>query len=87
MNKKNNVIIYTSSLCGYCYMAKSLLNKSKIPYYEISIDINYKNKEEMINKSNGRTSVPQIFYKNLHIGGYDDLYKLENENGFEIFNR
>ena len=87
MNKKDNVIIYTSSLCGFCYMAKSLLNKNKIPYDEINIDINHKKKEEMINKSNGRITVPQIFYKNWHIGGYDDLYKLENENGLEIFKK
>ena len=46
MNKKNNVIIYTSSLCGFCYMAKSLLNKNKIPYDEINIDINHKKRRK-----------------------------------------
>ena len=83
MNK--NVIIYTSSLCGFCYRAKSLLKKKNIPFEEIDIDLDYNKRIEMIKKSGGRTSVPQIFYKNLHIGGCDDLYKLEEKNGLEIF--
>ena len=83
MNK--NVIIYTSSLCGFCYRAKSLLNKKNVSYEEIDIDLNLEKRSEMIKKSNGSTSVPQLFYKNLHIGGCDDLYKLEEENGLKIF--
>ena len=83
MNK--DVIIYTSSLCGFCYRAKSLLNRNNIPFEEIDIDLNYNKRNEMIKKSGGRTSVPQIFYKNRHIGGCDDLYKLEKENELKIF--
>ena len=80
-----NIIIYTSSLCGFCYRAKSLLKSKNIPFEEIDIDLDYSKKNEMIKKSGGSTSVPQIFYKNHHIGGCDDLYKLEAENGLEIF--
>ncbi len=83
MNK--NIIIYTSSLCGFCYRAKSLLKKKNIPFEEIDIDLDYSKRNEMIKKSNGRTSVPQIFFKDHHIGGCDDLYKLEEENNLEIF--
>ena len=83
MNK--NIIIYSSSLCGFCYRAKSLLKKKNIPFEEIDIDLDYNKRIEMIKKSAGRTSVPQIFYKNHHIGGCDDLYKLEQEVGLEIF--
>jgi glutaredoxin 3 len=83
MNK--NTIIYTSSLCGYCYRAKSLLKRKNILFEEIDIDLDYSKRNEMIEKSGGETSVPQIFYKNRHIGGCDDLYKLEEENGLEIF--
>ena len=82
MNK--NIIIYTSSLCGFCYRAKSLLKKKNIPFEEINIDLDYNKRNEMIKKSSGRTSVPQIFYKNRYIGGCDDLFKLEKENGLEI---
>ena len=83
MNK--NIIIYTSSLCGFCYRAKSLLKKKNIPFDEIDIDLDYNKKNEMIKKSGGSTSVPQIFFKDHHIGGYEDLYNLEKENGLEIF--
>ncbi len=83
MNK--NIIIYTSSLCGFCYHAKSLLKKKNIPFEEIDIDLDYNKRIEMIKKSGGRTSVPQIFYKNRHIGGCDGLYKLEEDTGLENF--
>ena len=83
MNK--NITIYTSSLCGFCYRAKSLLKKKNIPFEEIDIDLDYTKRNEMINKSGGRTSVPQIFFNDHHIGGCDDLYKLEEDNGLEIF--
>ena len=83
----NNIIIYTSSLCGFCYSAKSLLKRKNIPFEEINIDLDYNKRNEMIKKSGGKTSVPQIFYKNRHIGGCDDLYKLEEENELEIFIR
>ena len=83
MNK--NIIIYTSTLCGFCYRAKSLLEKNNIPFEEIDIDLNYDKRNEMIKKSGGRTSVPQIFFKDYHIGGCDDLYNLEEDNGLENF--
>ena len=83
MNK--NITIYTSSLCGFCYRAKSLLQKKNIPFEEIDIDLDNNKRNEMIKKSDGRTSVPQIFYKNRHIGGCDDLYKLAEENDLNIF--
>ncbi len=83
MNK--NIIIYTSSLCGFCYSAKSLLKKRNIPFEEIDIDLDYSKRNEMIKKSGGRTSVPQIFFKDCHIGGCDDLYKLDEDYSLENF--
>ena len=83
MNK--NIIIYTSSLCEFCYRAKSLLKKKDIPFEEIDIDLDFSKRNEMIKKSGGRTSVPQIFFKDHHIGGCDDLYKLEEDNRLESF--
>jgi glutaredoxin 3 len=77
---KNKVVIYTSSLCGFCYKAKSLLKKKNIVFEEIDVDFQYEKKIEMINKSNGRTSVPQIFFGNKHIGGCDDLFELEEKD-------
>ena len=79
--------IYTSSLCGFCYKAKSLLKRKNILFNEISIDIDHEKKKEMISRSKGKTSVPQIFFGNYHLGGYDELYKLEQKNGLEILNK
>ena len=80
-----DIIIYTSSLCGFCYRAKSLLKRKNLPFEEIDIDLDSNKRNEMIKKSGGRTSVPQIFFKDQHIGGCDDLYKLEEDNGLENF--
>ena len=85
MKKVNKVVIYTSQLCGYCYKAKSLLKKKNILFDEVNVDISYEKKKEMINRSNGRSSVPQIFFGDQYIGGCDELYKLDQENGLEIF--
>ena len=87
MKKENTVIIYTSSLCGFCYKAKSLLKRKGIVFQDINIDIDHEKKKEMIKRSNGKTSVPQIFFGNSHVGGCDDLYKLEEENGLEILKK
>ena len=80
-----NIVIYTSSLCGFCYRAKSLFKRKNIPFKEIDIDLDFEKRKEMIKKSNGSNTVPQIFYKDNHVGGCDDLFKLEEENGLEIF--
>ena len=86
MKENEKVIIYTSSLCGFCYKAKTLLKKYNIDYNEVNIDFDYKKREEMVLKANGKTSVPQIFINSLHIGGCDDLYELEKNKKLEIFN-
>jgi len=72
------MVIYTGNLCGYCSMAKKLLKGKNIDFEEINIHSQYDKKEEMIRLSGGRMSVPQIFYGEQHIGGYDDLYNMEN---------
>ena len=85
MKKKNEVIIYTSVLCGFCHKAKSLLKRKDIFFHEINVDLDYNKKEEMITKSNGRTSVPQIFFGDYHVGGCDDLLELEKDNDLRNF--
>ena len=71
------IIIYSSINCGYCEMAKKLLDEKKINYQEINLYEEPDKREEMLNKSNGKRTVPQIFYGNIHIGGYEDLKTLE----------
>ena len=87
MKIAETVVIYTSSLCGFCYKAKSLLKSKNIFFNEINIDIEHEKREEMISRSNGKTSVPQIFFGDHHLGGCDELYKLEQENGLEFLNK
>ncbi|ANH13646.1 TPA: glutaredoxin 3 [Legionella pneumophila] len=72
----NEVILYTTGYCPYCIKAKELLDRKKIIYTEIRVDLQPELREEMIQKS-GRRTVPQIFINGQAIGGCDDLYALE----------
>ena len=72
-----NVIVYMGPMCGYCDAAKRLLNKKNIPYKEINVALEEDKMEEMIKKSNGKRTIPQIFIENYYVGGYDELRALE----------
>ena len=74
-----NVEIYTGPLCAFCDFAKALLDRKGISYKEIFIGDDTNKMEEMIKKSNGMRTVPQIFIDGQHIGGNDKLYALEKE--------
>ena len=71
-----DVIIYSKAQCPYCDLAKNLLNQKKVSYTEIRIDLDEKERDEMIRQS-GKRTVPQIFINGQSIGGYDDLATLE----------
>lgn len=71
------VEIYTTPICGYCRMAKSLLDKKGVNYTEIDVMANPSRKSEMMKRANGGRTVPQIFISSTHVGGCDDLYELE----------
>ena len=73
-----NITVYTGPMCSYCDAAKRLLNKKNIPFKEINIALEEGKMEEMLKKSNGMKTIPQIFIENFHIGGYDELRALEN---------
>ncbi len=70
------VTIYTSAWCGYCTMAKRLLDSKGVRYDEIPVDMDVKRRAEMEQRS-GRRTVPQIWIGERHVGGYDDLAALE----------
>jgi glutaredoxin 3 len=72
----SKIIIYSKEVCPYCVRAKALLQKKGVAFEEIKITDD-KTKQEMIEKSGGRMSVPQIFINEKHIGGCDDLYALD----------
>ena len=73
------VVIYTGPMCNYCSAAKHLLNKKKVSYEEIDIGYDDKKREEMLKKSNGAKTIPQIFIEEKHVGGYVELKALENK--------
>ncbi len=73
-----NVEIYTKSTCGYCHAAKRLLTSKGVKFSEVSLSQNPDKKTEMIQRSNGGRTVPQIFIGTTHVGGCDDLFALES---------
>jgi glutaredoxin 3 len=75
-----SVTIYTGPLCNFCEAAKRLLARNNAEYKEIDISTTDGAMDEMIKKANGRRTVPQIFFDEQYIGGYDDIRALEKEN-------
>jgi len=71
------VEIYTKTFCPYCWRAKQLLDSKGVEYREISVYYGGEIREQMILRANGRTTVPQIFIREHHVGGCDDLYALD----------
>ena len=74
------ITIYTGPLCNYCDAAKRLLTRNNVEYKEISIATVDGAMDEMIAKANGKRTIPQIFFDEQHIGGYDDVRALEKDN-------
>ena len=74
------ITIYTGPFCNYCEAAKRLLTRNNAPYNEIDISKVDGAMDEMIKKANGKRTIPQIFFDDEHIGGYDETRALEREN-------
>ncbi|MDF1760209.1 MAG: glutaredoxin 3 [Coxiellaceae bacterium] len=72
-----DVVIYSKAVCPYCDRAKDLLGQKGVSYTEKRIDKNPDDLAQMLDKSNGRRTVPQIFIGDHHVGGFDDLWALE----------
>lgn len=72
------VIMYSTGFCPYCVRARMLLDRKGVTYTDIRVDLEPGLRAEMIQRS-GRTSVPQIFIDDFHVGGCDDMYALEQQ--------
>lgn len=70
--------IYTKGYCPYCRRAKSLLDAKGAQYNDIEIDKQPELRDPMIERANGKSTVPQIFIGDTHVGGCDDLFALES---------
>jgi len=74
-----NVIMYKTPVCPYCVRAKALLDRKGVVVQEIDITGSPDLMREMLEKSGGRKTVPQIFINDVHVGGCDDLYELDHQ--------
>jgi len=74
------ILMYSGPMCNFCEAAKRLLDRNNLKYSVIDVSSGANIREEMINKSNGRRTIPQIFFDEMHIGGYQELRQLEKEN-------
>ena len=74
------VVIYTGPRCAHCDWAKALLNKKNVNFIEYNVAEDSTKKEEMLKKSNGSITVPQIFIEEHHVGGNLELQTLEKES-------
>jgi glutaredoxin 3 len=72
------VLVYGTRVCPYCRMAERLLEKKGVQAEKIMVDENPAQREEMVRLS-GRTSVPQVFIGDKHVGGYTDMVALDRE--------
>ena len=72
--------MYTGPFCNYCEAAKRLLARNNAKYDEIDISKVEGAMDEMIKRANGKRTIPQIFFDDRHIGGYDEVRALEKEN-------
>ena len=75
--------IYTKFLCGYCSRAKALLASKGADFSEIDVTLDAMLRRTMTDRSNGQTSVPQIFIDGRHIGGSDELAALDARGGLD----
>jgi glutaredoxin 3 len=72
------IVMYVTGWCPFCQRAAGLLRKKGLEFAEVNVDDDAKSREEMIARSGGRRTVPQIFIGAKHIGGCDDLYALDD---------
>lgn len=76
------ITLYTSAICPYCVAAKNFLKSKGQVWTEVRIDLDFEQRQKMIAKAN-RTSVPQIFVGETHVGGYDDMIALHRAGKLE----
>tara|TARA_B100002051_G_scaffold78581_1_gene75066 strand:+ start:101 stop:355 length:255 start_codon:yes stop_codon:yes gene_type:complete len=79
-----NIIVYSGPMCGYCDAAKRLLERNNLEFTDIDVSTKDGLRDEMTRRANGRRTIPQIFFGEKHIGGYQELRELE-KNG-SLFN-
>jgi glutaredoxin 3 len=72
-----HVTMYTTTFCPYCVRAKSLLSRKGVDVREINLDGDHQARQELVKKTGGRRTVPQIWVGTVHVGGFDELNALD----------
>ena len=72
-----NITVYSGPMCNFCDAAKRLLTRNNLNYNEIDISTKEGLRDEMTKKATGRRTIPQIFFDDYHVGGYQELRELE----------
>ena len=80
----SGIEIYTTRFCGYCQSAKALLHRKGVPFTEIDVTGNPEARSQMVERSNGRFTVPQIFIGATHVGGSDELHALNRAGELDV---
>ncbi|HZP70341.1 MAG TPA: glutaredoxin 3 [Pseudolabrys sp.] len=78
------VEIYTTRYCPFCSAAKALLKQKGVSYIEIDVGSDRERRQDMIERTNGRMTVPQIFIGPVHVGGSDELHALERAGKLDL---
>ena len=79
----SKVTIYTRQLCGYCTAAKNLLAKKDVAFTEHDATFDSGLRQEMVRRSEGASTFPQIFIGDVHVGGCDDLFALDRAGNLD----
>lgn len=79
----SRIEIYTSPLCGFCHRAKRLLSAKGVAFAEIDVSRDPARRAEMVQRANGRRTVPQIFINDVHVGGCDDLMAMDRTGALD----
>lgn len=77
----SQVLMYTTAICPYCVAAKNFLKQRGVTWTEVRVDLDFERRREMLDRAK-RTSVPQIFVGDTHVGGFDDMVALDRAGGF-----
>jgi glutaredoxin 3 len=78
------VVIYTRADCSYCAWAKQLLRRKGVAFDEVDVTGHQERRAEMIRRTNGETTTPQIFIGSTHVGGCEELYALERAGRLDV---
>ena len=81
----NEVVIYSRPYCGYCELAKSLLEQKGVRYSEVNVQDDRARLTEMIDRSGGQMTFPQIFIGDRHVGGFSELAGLERRGQLDTW--